>query len=110
MVFDTIGWLTDPKEPLGCLLVQSGLSAGVNNDDIPLTLIEQRGGIREALTERFMRSQAEGDLAPSADPAALARYLHMVVLGLSIQAHDGMSVAELKESARRALISWPFSP
>jgi AcrR family transcriptional regulator len=110
MVFDTIEWLTDPKEPRGCLLVQAGLSAGVNNGDIPLTLIEQRGGIKEVITERFKRAQAEGDLAPSADPAALARYLHMVVLGLAIQAQDGMSVAELKESAGRALMSWPTNP
>ena len=107
MLFDTIEWLTDPAEPLGCLLVQSGLSTGVKNRDIPRALIVQRSGIREALTERFMRAQAEGNLAPSADPLALARYLHMVALGLAIQAQDGMSKNELKESAERALIGWP---
>lgn len=110
MVFDTITWLIDPKEPRGCLLVQAGLSTGVNNEEIPRVLIDQRSGIREALTERFKRAQLEGDLAPSDDPAALSRYLHMVVLGLAIQAQDGMSEAELKESAERALIGWPANP
>jgi hypothetical protein len=89
------------------LLIQAGLSTGANNGDVPRALIEQRSGISEALTERFKRAQLEGDLAPSADPAALARYLHMVVLGLSIQAQDGMSENELKESAERALMGSP---
>lgn len=109
MLFDTIDWLIDPNEPLGCLLIQAGLSTGVNNGDIPRALISQRSGIREALTERFKRSQLEGDLPSSADPAALARYLHMVVLGLSIQAQDGMSEKELKQSAERALMGWPVN-
>lgn len=107
MLFDTIDWLIDPNEPLGCLLIQAGLSTGVNNGDVPRALIDQRSGIREGLTERLTRAQTEGDLAPSADPAALARYLHMVALGLSIQAQDGMSEKELKESAERALMGWP---
>jgi hypothetical protein len=68
--------------------------------------MDQRSGIREALTERFARA-GRGDLNPSADPGALARYLHMVVLGLSIPAQDGMSEKELKESAERALMRWP---
>jgi hypothetical protein len=87
--------------------IQAGLSTGANNGDVPRALIEQRSGISEAFTERFKRAQLEGDLAPSADPAALARYLHMVVLGLSIQAQDGMSENELKESAERALMGSP---
>jgi AcrR family transcriptional regulator len=109
MLFDTIDWLTDPKEPLGCLLIQSGLSAGAGNADVPRALIEHRNGIKEVLAERFMRAKKEGDLVPSADPGALAGYLHMVVLGLSIQAQDGVSKKELKESARRALIGWPHT-
>ncbi len=107
MVFDTIDWLTDPAEPLGCLLIQAGLSTGVNNGDVPRALTDQRSGIRKALTERFEHAQADGDLPPSADPAALARYLHMVVMGLGIQAQDGMSEKELRESAERALLGWP---
>jgi hypothetical protein len=71
--------------------------------------LDVRAGDKEVLTERFMRAQKEGDLVPSADPGALARYLHMVVLGLSIQAQDGVPKKELKESARRALIGWPHA-
>jgi AcrR family transcriptional regulator len=107
MLFDSIDWLVDPKEPLGCLLVQSGLSTGMGNGDVPPTLVEHRGRMKAILAERFASAQREGDLARSADPAALARYLHMVVMGLSIQAQDGMSRSELEASAERALIGWP---
>jgi AcrR family transcriptional regulator len=107
MLFDTIGWLVDPKEPRGCLLVQAGLSAGVNHGDVPRVLAEQRQSTRKALQERFARAQAEGDLPADTDPAALARYLHMVALGLAVQAQDGMSRAQLKASAERALLGWP---
>ena len=107
MLFGAIDWLVHPDEPRGCLLFQAGLSAGVNNHDVPQVLAEQRSGTREFLTDRFKRAQAMGDLSESADPAALARYLLMVFSGLALQAADGMSKAELMASAERALQGWP---
>ncbi|WP_269768441.1 TetR/AcrR family transcriptional regulator [Bordetella genomosp. 8] len=107
MLFDTIDWLVDPNEPLGCFLIQSGLSAGVGNDDVPRASAAQRHRTREALTERFEKAKADGDLSPSADPGALAAYLHMIALGLAVQAQDGVIKEQLEESARRALTGWP---
>jgi AcrR family transcriptional regulator len=106
-LFGGIEWLVDPKEPRGCLLIQAGISTGVNNEDVPRAIITQRSLTTELLTERLMRAQEEGDLPPSSDPAALARYLKMVFNGLALQAAEGMSQAELRESAERALIGWP---
>lgn len=108
-LFGGIEWLVDPKEPRGCLLIQAALTTGVNNEDVPRALINQRSLTTELLTERLVRARTEGDLPPSADPAALARYLKMVFNGLALQASEGMSEAELRESAERALIGWPAS-
>jgi AcrR family transcriptional regulator len=107
MLFGAIEWLVDPKEPRGCLLIQAGLAAGTGNRDVPRALSTQRRGTRELLAKRFLRAQEQGDLPASADPAALARYLHMVFSGLALHAADGMSAAELRQSAERALIGWP---
>jgi AcrR family transcriptional regulator len=107
MLFGAIDWLVDPKEPRGCLLFQAGLSAGVNNEDVPRALIKHRRGMKEFLTKRFTRAQAEGEFSPSTNPAALVKYLVMVFSGLALQAADGMSKAELRESAERALLGWP---
>jgi hypothetical protein len=89
------------------LLIQAGLSTGANNGDVPRALIEQRSGISEALTERFKRAQLEGDLAPSADQPPSPDTCIWWSLGLSIQAQDGMSEKELKETAEYALMGWP---
>lgn len=109
MLFDTINWLVDPNEPLGCLLVQSGLSVGAGNDDVSCALSTQRSRTKNALKVRFEQARADGDLPPSADPVALAGYLHMIVLGLAIQAQDGVAKEELEASASRALVGWPTS-
>ncbi len=108
-LFGGIEWLVDPKEPRGCLLIQAVLSTGVNNGDVPRAISNQRSLTTDLLAKRLMRAHAEGDLAPSSDPAALARYLKMVFNGLALQAAEGMSEAELRESAERALIGWPAS-
>jgi len=107
LLFGAIDWLADANEPRGCLLIQAGTSIGVNNEDVPRTIINQRSRTRDLLVERFMRAQEEGDLPASEDPAALARYLLMVFNGLALQAAEGMSEAELRESAERALMGWP---
>jgi AcrR family transcriptional regulator len=110
LLFGAIEWLVDPNEPRGCLLIQAGMSTGVNNEEIPRAIINQRSKTRDLLTERLMRAQEDGDLPASADPAALTRYLLMVFNGLALQAAEGMSEAELRESAERALLAWPARP
>ncbi|WP_158925047.1 TetR/AcrR family transcriptional regulator [Acidisphaera sp. S103] len=106
-LFGGIEWLVDPREPRGCLLIQAGISTGVNNEDVPRAIINQRNLTTELVTNRLARAHAEGDLPPSADPAALAKYLKMVFNGLAVQAAEGMSKAELRELAERALMGWP---
>jgi AcrR family transcriptional regulator len=110
LLFGAIEWLVDPNEPRGCLLIQAGMSAGVNNEDVPRAIVNQRSRTRNLLTQRLKRAQEDGDLPRSEDPAALARYLLMVFNGLALQAAEGMPEAELKESAERALMGWPAQP
>lgn len=109
-LFGAIEWLVDPDEPYGCLLIQAGTATGADNEDVPRAIIKLRGKTKALLTERLVHAQSEGYLAPSEDPAALARYLLMVFNGLALQAAEGMSRAELVESAKRALMSWPARP
>ncbi|WP_158904554.1 TetR/AcrR family transcriptional regulator [Burkholderia sp. L27(2015)] len=106
-LFGAVEWLTDSNEPRGCLLIQGGLSVGRDTPDIPVELAKRRGNLELILKKRFERAKAEGDLAPSADPAALARYIQIVFLGLCVQAGAGATRAELREAAERALLGWP---
>ena len=102
-------WLVDPEEPPGCFSVQAGISAGVDNSGIPQQLTQMRGRLETSLRERFERAKAEGDLGPNTDPAALARYIQTIFLGMSLQAVAGTSESDLIEIAQRALLAWPVT-
>ena len=107
MLLGAVDWLTDPREPAGCLLVQAGLTAGVGSPDIPAELAQRRGGIEVALRDRFERSRRDGDLPPDADPDTLARYIQTVFMGLCVQAAAGTPGNELRAVAECALAGWP---
>jgi hypothetical protein len=68
------------------------------------------GGRRAMLAEirgRLARGAVDGDLtAPPATLDAIARYYTTVVQGLSIQARDGASRAELETVITCAMAAW----
>lgn len=107
MLLGAVVWLTDPREPAGCLLVQAGLAVGAGSPDIPAELARRRGGVEVALRERFEHFRQDGDLPADADPGALARYVQAVLMGLCVQAAAGAPGHELRAVAERALAGWP---
>ena len=107
MLRGAVDWLVDPREPAGCLLVQAGLTAGAGSPDIPAELAQRRGGVELALRACFERFRRDGDLSPDADPAALARYIQAVFMGLCVQAAAGTTGPDLRAVAERALAGWP---
>lgn len=102
-----VEWLTDANEPLGCLLVQSGLSASPENADIPIILAARRGRIALMLADRFDDFKAEGTLAQDADTAAMARYVQTLFSGVAIEAAAGSPAEHLTEFIDRAMENWP---
>ena len=60
----------------------------------------------EFLKARFERGVADGEIPPSTDIAALARYVQTVQYGMSIQARDGVSRDELARTAMFAMRGW----
>jgi hypothetical protein len=61
----------------------------------------------DASRRRRRRAKAEGDLPPDSDPADPARYLPVVICGMSIAAAGGASRRELRSVADPALRQWP---
>jgi AcrR family transcriptional regulator len=97
----------DARRPEGCLLVQGALACSDENQPIRQALIEARRAGELALTERFERAQAEGDLGPHDDPAELSRYVWTVCHGLAVQAAAGATHAEQRRVVARALRAFP---
>jgi AcrR family transcriptional regulator len=89
---------TDPSRPHGCFLVSAAMACSIENEDAAGFLREGRAKVGALITARLRRGVAEGDLRPGAPVDALGEYLITVLHGMSIQARDGRSAADLRGS------------
>jgi len=94
---------TDPANPPGCLLVQGGIACGSGSENVPFELAARRAENEDQLRERFVRAKAEGDLKPTSDPAALARYVSAVSVGMGVMASSGSDREALRQVASVAV-------
>jgi AcrR family transcriptional regulator len=90
---------TDPANPPGCLLVQGGIACGSGSENVPFELAARRAENEDQLRDRFVRAKAEGDLKPTSDPAALARYVSAVSVGMGVMASSGSDREALRQVA-----------
>jgi AcrR family transcriptional regulator len=94
---------TDPANPPGCLLVQGGIACGTGAENVPFELAARRAQNEDQLRDRFIRAKAEGDLKPTSDPAALARYVSAVAVGMGVMASSGADREALRQVASVAV-------
>lgn len=94
---------TDPANPPGCLLVQGGIACGTGSENVPFELAARRAQNEDQLRERFVRAKADGDLKPTSDPAALARYVSAVSVGMGVMASSGADREALRQVASVAV-------
>jgi AcrR family transcriptional regulator len=103
-----VAFLGDPTHPRGCLSLQGGLACGSNAESVKRAMIEWRRQGLKRLEERMRRAQKEGDLSENVDAKDLARYISVVMNGLSIQAVNGATQAEMNRTVKMALRSMPL--
>lgn len=94
---------TDPANPPGCLLVQGGIACGSGSENVPFELAARRAENEDQLRDRFVRAKAEGDLKDTSDPAALARYVSAVSVGMGVMASSGSDREALRQVASVAV-------
>ena len=99
--------LTDPRKPVGCLMVQGALACGDAADSVRQELIRRRAAGLATLRRRFARAKAAGDLPADSNPADLARYVATVIHGMAVEAAGGASRKQLRNVAEMALRTWP---
>ena len=99
--------LTQPDRPNGCLSIQGGVSCSTANSRVAKFLATSRLAGEAALAERFARAVEEGDLPQGTDPAALARFIHVVQEGQAVHAAAGVGRDLLEQSAELALRAVP---
>jgi hypothetical protein len=79
--------------------VQGGIACGSGSENVPFELAARRAENEDQLRDRFVRAKAEGDLKPSSDPAALARYVSAVSVGMGVMASSGSDRDALRQVA-----------
>ena|SRR5215475_8258621 len=99
--------LTSGQNPHGCLLVQSALTCSQESDSIKRELALKRADSDSLLRDRFARAQADGELPPSVDVAALSRYFSTILRGMSVEASAGAARQELQKVIDLAMKAWP---
>ncbi|PXX54030.1 TetR family transcriptional regulator [Nocardia tenerifensis] len=107
MLRDNATAYTVEDKPHGCMVVLAGSTYTTRSESIRDLLVEKRRETTEDIRRRLDRGVTEGDLPGSVDTGALAYFYTTVLYGLSIQARDGASLAELTQSIDCALAAWP---
>ena len=107
LLFGTADMLTSGPTPRGCLWVQGALACRNSADSVRKELISRRLRGEAALRQRLKRAITEGDLPPDANPASLARYIAVIIQGMSVEAAGGATRSQLRRIIDIALLSWP---
>jgi hypothetical protein len=89
------------------MLILAAPTGAVENHAVREFLAERRRDQYITIRDRLVRGVADGDLtAPPTGLDAVARYYATVVQGLSIQARDGATRAELEAVITCAMAAW----
>lgn len=107
MLLATVDQITRSDAPHYCMLILAAPTGAVENDEIREFLADGRRAQYAAVRARLELGIQNGDLtAPSESLDSIARYYTTVVQGLSLQARDGATRADLSAIVEAAMAGW----
>jgi AcrR family transcriptional regulator len=103
-LFDnTVAFLTTPGHPPTCMTLAGAMGCSVDAAPARDLMTEIRKQNEIAMRERFLQARKSGELSKNINVNDYTRYISSILAGLSIQAANGSTKAELKRTARMAL-------
>ncbi|MCH5677365.1 TetR/AcrR family transcriptional regulator [Streptomyces gilvus] len=96
---------TAPGRPRGCLVLHAATNCTAR--EVEESLRARRNADIAAFESRVRAGVAAGELPPTTDVPALARYTGAMIQGMSQQARDGASREQLEALAEIAMSIWP---
>jgi AcrR family transcriptional regulator len=103
-LFDnTVAFLTTPGHPPTCMTLAGAMGCSVDAAPARDLMTEVRKQNEVAIKERLLVARKAGELSKAINVDDYTRYLSLLLAGLSIQAANGSSKAELKRTAQMAL-------
>jgi AcrR family transcriptional regulator len=107
MLRATADSISQPDTPHGCMLIIAAPTGAIENSQVREFLADLRHDMLTTTRDRLARGAADGDLTASpASLDAIARYYITIVHGMSIQARDGASRADLETVITCAMAAW----
>lgn len=107
MLRATADEITRSDAPHYCMLILAAPTGAVENHAVRGFLADLRRDMQGEVRDRLARGVSDGDLdVPPGGLDAIARYYTTVVQGLSIQARDGATRAELEVVITCAMAAW----
>jgi AcrR family transcriptional regulator len=97
---------TDPAHPKGCMMTLSAIVSSEAGAPTRALTRAEREITRQALQRCIAAGVSAGDLEPTTDIAGLTALYDGLVLGISIQARDGVSAETLRGAIRHAMAAW----
>lgn len=103
-LFDnTVAFLTTPGHPPTCMTLAGAAGCSLDASPARDLMTEMRKQNQVALRQRLLKARKSGELSKDIDLDDYTRYLSTIIAGLSIQAANGSTKAELKRTAKMAL-------
>jgi AcrR family transcriptional regulator len=103
-LFDsTVAFLTAPGHPPSCMTLAGAVGCSVDASPARDIMTEIRKQNEVAMRERFLQARKSGELSKDVNISDYTRYLSSILAGLSIQAANGSTKAELKRTSQMAI-------
>jgi AcrR family transcriptional regulator len=103
-LFDnTVAFLTMPGHPPTCMTLAGAMGCSVDAVPARDLMTEIRKQNEVAIRERLLKARKSGELSKNINVGDYTRYLSSILAGLSIQAANGSTKAELRRTAQLAL-------
>ncbi len=97
---------TDPDLPKGCMLVLSAANASPENAHLQALVAAERQRTRDGVRHCLDRAVASGELRPDADLDGLATLADALLVGMSVQARDGVPLTAIEAAISSLLLLW----
>jgi len=100
---NTAAFLTTPGHPPTCMTLVGAMGCSVDATPARDLMTEIRKQNEVAMKERFLQARKSGELSKDVNVDDYTRYLSSILAGLSVQATNGSTKAELKRTSQMAL-------
>lgn len=97
---------TAGPHPSGCMVTLSALVSSADGAPVQAITADERSGNRQAIRDCVQQAVDDGDLRASTDVTGLSTLVDALLMGISVQARDGISSEAIDAAITQALNAW----